>query len=245
MKFPNRKDKRNTMNASFSPSAKAALAGMAATTLLLSPLALLTLGAAAHPAAAAAPAKGAANTEALTGAWGIDKPHSDINFTVTHLAVSKVHGRFDDFDGAVVSDAQKPQNSSVRFTIQAASIDTDQPQRDTHLKSADFFDVAKYPTITFQSSRVTRKGNGFVATGLLTLHGVSKPVVLPFTLSGPVKGPDGNLHLGVDTAVTLNRQDYGLAWSKMVEGVAMVGDDVNVTISLDLVKKAATTASAR
>jgi polyisoprenoid-binding protein YceI len=206
-------------------------AAITATALILSPLAFSLGGV----PATAAPAVSAA---AATGTWGVDKTHTDIGFTIKHLAVSKVRGHFNDFDGTVVVNGAKPESSSVNFTIKAASIDTANAQRDGHLKSADFFDVDKYPEIAFKSTKITKTKKGFNATGQFTMHGVTKTIVLPFTVEGPIKGPDGALHLGVDTAVTLNRQDYGLTWSKMTEGVAMVSNEVDIAISLDLAKKA-------
>jgi len=204
-------------------------AGVVAAALLVAPAAL-TLSA---PPAAAAPTA----ADALSGTWTPDKVHSDITFTVTHLAVNKVHGRFNDFDGTVVADGKKPSNSTVEFTIKTASIDTGNTMRDNHLKSPDFFDVEKFPDITFKSTRVAKSGKGFVAEGNLTIHGVTKPVRLPFTVAGPVKGPGGSQHVGVETSLQINRRDYGLTWSNLVEGTALVGDDVDIQIGLDLAKK--------
>ena len=209
-------------------------AASAATAVLLSPLVFSLSGVSA---AAVAPTL-AVSAASATGTWGVDKMHTDIGFTIKHLAVSKVRGHFNDFDGTVIVNGAKPENSSVNFAIKTASIDTANAQRDGHLKSADFFDAEKYPEITFKSTKIIKKKNGFTAMGLLTMHGVTRPVVLPFTAEGPVKGPDG-LHLGIDTELTINRADYGLTWSKMVEGVSMVANEVNITISLDLAKKAA------
>jgi polyisoprenoid-binding protein YceI len=209
-------------------------AAVTATAFLLSPL-LFPLGGVPAAAVAAVPT----TVGAATGIWGVDKPHTDIGFTIKHLAVSKVRGHFNDFDGTVTVNGAKPEKSSVSFAIKTASIDTANAQRDGHLKSADFFDVEKYPEITFKSTKISKTRTGFTATGPLTMHGVTKTVVLPFTVEGPIKGPDGALHLGIDTTVTLDRQDYGLTWSKMVEGVSMVSNEVNITISLDLAKKAA------
>ncbi|MBC8101653.1 MAG: YceI family protein [Cytophagales bacterium] len=208
-------------------------------TLLLAPLAISRSGITPAHAAGASVAPTTAGYAAATGTWGVDKSHTDIGFAITHLAVSKVRGHFNDFEGTVKVDGVKPENSSVSFAIKTASIDTANAQRDGHLKGADFFDAEKYPEITFKSTKIVQKGKGFTALGVLTLHGVSKTVAMPFTVQGPVKGPDGVQHLGVDTLLTINRQDYGLAWSKVVEGVSMVSNDVAITISLDLAKKPA------
>lgn len=211
-------------------------AALATTALLLSPI-LFSMSGVSASAVAVAPAVGAAAM--ATGTWGVDKSHTDIGFTIKHLAVSKVRGHFNDFDGTVVVDGAQPEKSSVNFAIKTASIDTANAQRDGHLKGADFFDADKYPEITFKSTKISKTKKGFNATGQLTMHGVTKTVVLPFTVEGPVKGPDGTPHMGIDTTVTINRQDYGLTWSKMVEGVSMISNEVDITISLDLAKKAA------
>ena len=195
-------------------------AGMTAAALLLSPIALTARASAPVPAATTA-----------TGTYNIDKPHTDISFTVTHLAITKVHGRFNDFDGTVKVDGKKPENSSVEFAIKAASIDTGNAQRDTHLKSKDFFDVEKFPEITFKSTRVAKKGSGYVAAGTLTMHGVSKPVALPFTVAGPIKGIEGGTHLGVSTALDVKRSEFGVSAYP-----GAVGDVVSISIELDLLK---------
>jgi polyisoprenoid-binding protein YceI len=219
-------------------SARRTFIGATAAALLLSPFAF-TLGGVSNATAAAPAASAEITAEQASGAYGVDKLHTDITFTVPHLVVSKVRGRFNDFDGTVKVDGTKPENSSVAFAIKVASVDTGNAQRDGHLKSADFFDAEKYPEMTFKSSQITRrKGGGFNALGTLTIHGVSKQVTLPFTVSGPVKGPDGALHLGVETALKINRQAYGLTWSKLVEGSALVGDQVDISINLDLAKQA-------
>jgi polyisoprenoid-binding protein YceI len=172
------------------------------------------------------------------GNLGRRQVHTDIGFTIKHLAVSKVRGHFNDFDGTVVVNGAQPEKSSVTFAIKTASIDTANARRDGHLKGADFFDADKYPEITFKSTKISKTKKGFDATGQLTMHGITKTVVLPFTVEGPVKGPDGTPHMGIDTTVTINRQDYGLTWSKMVEGVSMISNEVDIAISLDLAKKA-------
>lgn len=178
----------------------------------------------------------ASKADLATGTWTVDKAHTDVAFTVVHLGVSKVRGSFSDFDGTVVADGKKPENSSVSFTIKTDSISTANTARDNHLKSKDFFEVEKYPEITFKSTKVTRRKGGFNAVGTLTMHGVSKTVTLPFTVSGPQKGPDSKMHLGVDTAITLNRSDYGLTWNAVIEGTRAVSEEVNISISMELVK---------
>jgi polyisoprenoid-binding protein YceI len=206
---------------------------LTASILLLAPLG----GIVSAPRSAQAQTMTAAKQTAAAGEYGVDKAHSDIGFTVVHLAVSKVRGHFSDFDSAVTVDGKNIAKSSVEFTIKAASIDTGVDARNNHLKSADFFDAEKYPDITFKSTRISKRKDGYAAIGNLTIKNVTKAVVLPFTVAGPVKGPDGKLHLGVDTQLNIDRTEYGLTWNKVVEGTAMVGNDIAVTISLDLAKK--------
>jgi polyisoprenoid-binding protein YceI len=161
--------------------------------------------------------------------WVIDKNHSSAQFQVRHF-VSKVGGRFGDFAGTIVADAAKPEASTVEFSIKTASIDTDQEQRDKHLRSADFFDVEKYPEITFKSSKVAPKGNNqFDVTGTLTMHGVAKEITLPVTFLGTMGDK-----AGFDTQVTLNRKDYGILWNKVLDsGGTVLSDDVLVTINIE------------
>ncbi len=184
------------------------------------------------PASAAQPSK----QEIATGTWSIDKAHTDIAFTVAHLGVSKTRGTFSDFDGSVVADGKKPENSQVNFAIKTASINTGNPARDEHLRGKDFFETGTYPEITFKSTKITKRKGGFTAIGNLTMHGVTKQVSLPFTVTGPQKGFKGEYHMGIETAVALNRKEYGLVWNTIVEGTQAVGDTVTVTISMELIK---------
>jgi polyisoprenoid-binding protein YceI len=177
---------------------------------------------------------------ALAGeTYAIDKGHSQAGFSVRHLGISKVPGRFTDFEGTVDVDQAKPEASKVEFTIKAASIDTNEANRDKHLRSADFFDVEKFPTITFKSTKVVSKGKDkYDVTGSFTLHGVTKEITLPVTVLGFVKDPWGNQRVGFETAITLNRKDYGLVWNKTLDGGGLlVGDDVDVTITVEAAKK--------
>ncbi|MBC7805465.1 MAG: YceI family protein [Akkermansiaceae bacterium] len=178
----------------------------------------------------------ASKAELATGTWSIDKAHTDIAFTVAHLGVSKTRGTFTEFDGSVVADGKKPENSSVQFAIKTASINTGNAARDGHLRGKDFFETDKYPEIAFKSTRITKRKDGFTAVGNLTMHGVTKSISLPFTVTGPQKGFKGELHMGVETALILNRKDYGLTWNNIVEGSQAVGDTVNVTINMELIK---------
>ena len=163
----------------------------------------------------------------------IDRSHSEVTFQVRHL-LSKVRGRFNDFSGAIEFDPEQPHRSRVDVTIQAASIDTGEPDRDTHLRSADFFDVEKYPTLTFVSTSVTpRGGNNYDVAGNLTIHGVTRPMVLPAAFLGAAADPWGNTKLGFEAELTLNRKDFGLTWNAALEtGGVLVGDDVKVSLSI-------------
>jgi polyisoprenoid-binding protein YceI len=173
----------------------------------------------------------------------IDPVHSDASFQVRHF-VSNVRGRFTDFTGTVVADPAKPEAASVEFTIKAASIDTAQPGRDKHLRSADFFDTDKFPEITFKSTKVTPTGkNKFDVAGTLTMHGVTKAITLPVTYLGNTgSGPDAKF--GFETTATVNRKDFGIVWNKALDnGGYMLGDDVTVTINIEAARKKEAAAS--
>jgi polyisoprenoid-binding protein YceI len=171
--------------------------------------------------------------------YNVDKAHSEASFQVQHLGISNVRGRFTDFEGAINIDQSKPESSSVEFSIKTASIDTGVADRDKHLRSADFFDVEKFPTITFKSSKVASKGGkAYDVTGTLTMHGVSKVVTIAVTHLGFVKDPWGNERAGFELNTTLNRKDYGLTWNKALEtGGLLVGEDVKVSVNLEATKK--------
>ena len=181
---------------------------------------------------------------AATGAMAadtyvIDTAHSTVGFAVKHMMVANVRGSFTDVKGTVTADPTDLGKSGVQVEIAATSISTSNNDRDTHLRSADFFDVAKYPTITFKSTRVERKGDGYLATGVLTMKGVSKEMALPFTVTGPVVDPWGNTRYGLEfDRVKLNRQDFGLTWSKAIEtGGLVVGNEVTVDLAVELIKQ--------
>ena len=167
----------------------------------------------------------------------IDPVHSDASFQVRHF-VSNVRGRFTDFTGTIVADPAKPETATVEFTIKAASIDTAQPGRDKHLRSADFFDAEKFPEITFRSTKVTATGkNKYDVTGNLTMHGVTKSITLPVTYLGNTgAGPDAKF--GFETTATVNRKDFGIVWNKAMDnGGYVLGDDVTVTINIEAGRK--------
>ena len=169
--------------------------------------------------------------------FNVDPGHSEVGFQIRHL-VTQVRGKFTDYKGTILLDPAKPESSNVQFDIKAASIDTGVADRDKHLRSADFFDVEKYPEITFRSKSVKVTGKDqYAVTGTLTLHGVSKDITLPVTLNGTVKDPWGNQRAGWSTETTLNRKDYGIVWNKALDnGGALLGDDVKVAINLESVK---------
>lgn len=177
-------------------------------------------------------------------AWTVDKAHSTATFKVRHFTAN-VLGQFRDFDAAITLDRAEPAKSSVELTIQTTSIDTGNEKRDKHLRSADFFDVDKFPTITFKSTAVAPKGaNAFDVTGDLTMHGVTKRVTLPVTFGGFMKTQRGE-KAGFEIETTLNRKDYGIVWnSALDEGGFMLSDAVKVSVNLELNKQAPPEAAA-
>jgi polyisoprenoid-binding protein YceI len=175
---------------------------------------------------------------AATETWVVDKNHSEVSFQIRHM-MAKVRGSFNDFSGSIVADPAKPEAAQVEFTVKAASIDTNNENRDKHLRSADFFDVEKYPEITFKSARIVPNGKDkYEVTGSLTLHGVTKEVTLPVSFLGFMKDPGGNDKAGFEATATLNRKDFGIVWNKNLDaGGFLLGDEVWVTINLEAGKK--------
>jgi polyisoprenoid-binding protein YceI len=163
----------------------------------------------------------------------IDKAHSEVHFQVRHL-ITRVRGRFSDFGGTIEFDQAEPVNSKVDVTIQAASIDTGEPNRDTHLRSDDFFAAETFPTLAFTSTKITPRGHDtYDVEGNLTVHGVTRAIVLPVTHLGTAKDPWGNEKLAFEAETTINRKDYGLNWNAALEtGGFLVGDEVRVTVSV-------------
>jgi len=187
---------------------------------------------AALMAAAVAATAGAADT------YTFDKVHSDVGFQIRHL-VSKVRGRFTDYEGTILVDKAKPEASSVELKIKAASIDTGNENRDKDLRSPNFFEVEKYPEITFKSTKITPKGGDrYDVTGTLTMHGVSKEVTLPVAFLGFVSAGRMGDRAGFETSITLNRKDYGIVWNRPLDvGGTILGDDVLVSINVEANKK--------
>lgn len=173
--------------------------------------------------------------------YDIDPAHTGAQFKVRHLMISNVKGEFTRVSGTAVFDPSNPGASSIEATIDATSINTREPQRDEHLKSADFLDVAKYPTITFRSQSITPSGkDSYEMTGNLTIHGVTRPVALLVDAVTPeAKDPWGGFRRGANASVTISRKDFGLVWNAALEtGGVMVGDDVHINIDVELVRKA-------
>ncbi len=179
---------------------------------------------------------------AAPAVYKVDSDHSGVSFTIRHF-VSNVPGRFKDFDGSIKYDAQNPAASSVNFTIQAASIDTDNPDRDTHLRGDDFFSVEKFPTLSFSSTSVKAlDADTLEVTGELTMKGVTKKVTVPVELLGSVKTPRGE-KAGFETAFKLDRKEYGITWNRALDaGGAVLGDDVKISISIEADRQAETPA---
>ncbi len=174
---------------------------------------------------------------AATSSWTIDASHSQVGFAVKHLVISNVRGEFGAYQGKLVLDDADPTRSTVEATIDVNSVDTRVADRDAHLKSPDFFDVAKYPSITFKSTKVAKAGKDKLAvTGDLTLHGVTKPVVLDVSTSPEVKGMYGETRRAFSAITKISRKDYGLTWNKLVEAGPAVGDEVSIALDLELVK---------
>ncbi len=174
----------------------------------------------------------------LADTWNIDKAHSEANFRVRHM-VSKVSGRFNDFAGVINADPKNASASTVQFTIKAASIDTGNADRDTDLRSANFFDVEKYPEITFKSAFVKASGKKDIydVTGDLTMHGVTKRITIPVEFLGSAKDPWGNERAGFTLNTKLNRKDYGISWNKTLDnGGVLLGEDVDININIESVK---------
>lgn len=170
--------------------------------------------------------------------WKIDPVHSHVEFSVKHLMITTVKGRFTAVDGTVLIDDANPANSEADVRIDAATIDTREAQRDAHLRSGDFLDVEKYPHLTFTSTRVTdRKGSEFRLAGNLTIHGVTREVVLDVTDEGRGKDPWGGERAGFSATTKINRKDYGLTWNQALEtGGVLVGEEVKIHLELQLVK---------
>jgi polyisoprenoid-binding protein YceI len=174
----------------------------------------------------------------MTMRWNIDGSHSTAEFSVRHLMITNVKGRFGTLSGTVDYDPEKPEASQIDVTIDATSIDTRDEKRDAHLRSPDFFDTEKFPSLTFKSTSVKKTDDGFAATGDLTIHGVTKSVTLE--VEGPSesnKDPWGNTRIGASATAKINRKDFGLNWNAALEaGGVLVGEQVKISIEVSLVQ---------
>ncbi len=173
---------------------------------------------------------------ATTTTYGIDKAHSEVTFQVRHL-LTRVRGRFSEFTGTIEYDEENPERSLVNVEVQAASIDTNERDRDAHLRSADFFDVEKTPVLTFRSTGIRRKTEEtFTVAGDLAVHGVTRSVSFDVSLLGKAKDPWGNERIAFEAETTINRKDFGLTWNAALEtGGFLVGDEVRITLSVQAV----------
>jgi polyisoprenoid-binding protein YceI len=176
----------------------------------------------------------------LTGTYTLDPAHTRIGFVARHAMVTKVRGAFNEFEGTATLDGANPANSRAEVTISAASIDTRNAQRDEHLRSNDFLSMDEYPRITFASAGTRQVDDStFELTGDLTIKGVTNPITIPFSYEGAAKDPFGNLRVGFEGAVTINRKDYGITWNAALEtGGVLVSDKVTLEFELSLVKNA-------
>jgi len=189
-------------------------------------------------AAAPAPAGERADTAPAPVRWRIDATHSELTFRIRHL-VSRVRGQFNTWSGTIVADPTNLATGSVSVDIQTASIDTNNERRDTHLRSADFFDAENHPAITFRSTRVVAQGREIAVHGNLTIRGVTRPVVLEGQML-EVGGAAGRRRIGFEAETTINRMDYGVAWNRAAEGGGVVlGDEVTISIAIEAVEQPA------
>ena len=171
--------------------------------------------------------------------WRFDKAHSHVGFSVRHMVISNVVGEFNDFDGKVEFDGQNVEAGSVEVTVQMASINTANTNRDDHLKSPDFFDIEKNSTMTFKSKKITKPGadGAFTIVGDLTMKGVTKEVTLTGAFNGMVTDQRGNTRAGFSATTTINRQDFGVAWdNKLQDGSLVVSNEVKINLEIEMVK---------
>ena len=176
----------------------------------------------------------------LTGTYTLDPAHTRIGFVARHAMVTKVRGAFNEFEGTGTLDGTNPANSRVQVTIDTASIDTRNAQRDEHLRGNDFLAMKEYPRITFSSTGVRQlDATTFEVTGDLTIKGVTNSITVPFTFEGAAKDPFGNLRIGFEGSVTINRKDYGITWNAALEtGGVLVSDKVTLEFEISAIKNA-------
>jgi polyisoprenoid-binding protein YceI len=174
---------------------------------------------------------------AASGAsYNIDPAHSSVGFSVRHLGLAEVRGIFKEFEGQVEYDPAAPQSFSLKGRIKTASVDTAVEARDQHLRGPDFFDVEKYPEITFSSESVTVEDDRLLVTGSFTLRGVTKTITLPIVVVGPLKDPWGKTRIGLSARTSINRRDYGISWSKVLDtGELVIGNEVAIAIEAEAI----------
>jgi len=178
-----------------------------------------------------------ASTTLAADKYTIDPAHCHIGFSVRHLVINNIRGRFTDYEGSISYDEQDITRSSVEITIKAQSVNTDVQPRDEHLRTSEFFDVARFPDITFKSTRVEKRGCGFAAIGIFTMHGVAKEITIPFKINGK-SNFQGGTHLGVEGTVVIDRRDFGMSWSATLDnGGLVVGNDVTIELNIEAVKR--------
>ncbi|MFY0544272.1 YceI family protein [Brevibacillus sp. H7] len=171
--------------------------------------------------------------------WSVDATHSSIDFSIRHMMIAKVKGTFHAFDAHIEADPADLTTADVQFSVDLSSIDTRNADRDAHLRSADFFDVEQHPKMTFQSTKITKTGDGeYDVTGNLTIRGVTRPETFSVSFEGAGKDPWGNEKVGFSGQGSINRSDYGLTWNAALEtGGVLVGDEVKVSIEIEAAKQ--------
>jgi polyisoprenoid-binding protein YceI len=178
------------------------------------------------------------NTTLAADIYVPDKTHSLVGFAARHLVIYKVRGKFHEFEATIMYDANDITKSSMQGIIKAASLDTDHEKRDNHLRSEDFLYVDKYPEITFASKRVEQRDSSYVLIGDLTIRGVTKEVVVPFTVTGKIVDPSGKTRVGFEAALRINRQDFGVSYSKVMDnGGLVVSDTVDIELTAEAVQQ--------
>jgi polyisoprenoid-binding protein YceI len=170
----------------------------------------------------------------VTGRWTIDQVHSDVSFTARHMMISKVRGHFRDFEGEIVT-GEDPGDSQVNATIQVASVDSNNERRDGHLRSGDFFDTANHPTATYRSTSVRIEDGQHTLDGELTLRGVTKRVPLTLEVNGFGRDPQGATRAGFTARGRINRNDFGVSFGSVVDGVAALGDHIDLTLEIEAI----------
>ena len=172
----------------------------------------------------------------MAATWNVDVAHSSVSFKVSHMVISKTIGNFDEFNGTISFDGKDLANGSVEFSVNVASVDTDDTKRDDHLRTADFFDVEKYPEMTFKSKSVTADESKFKIVGDLTIKDVTKEVTFDCNFAGALTDPWGNERAGFSATTTIDRKEFNIAFGKVMDnGGLMVGNDVDITIELETI----------